>query len=216
MSRQTRLVTACALTVLALLVFSRNSEEPKPTAASVAPVARAERPGSQPAKSALAQAAPVTAKASATQDEAATDGVPKLFVAETLSVEQRLMRARERQELMGRFSSERASSDWTREVSDLVDTTLSESDLDELSLKEADCRQTVCKLGLRSHGSNEDEVMGLIHAVRSLHPETWLWPEQQSDGSWDIEAFLPREGYRLSAGGGRVSEPLAQASAGER
>jgi len=36
--------------------------------------------------------------------------------------------------------------------------------------------------------------------------QTWVHPLQQSDGTWRMEVFFPKQGYRLSGGGGRIDE----------
>ena len=62
-------------------------------------------------------------------------------------------------------------------------------------------------------GDSQQAVMSLIHA-RELHVETWLLPEgDPRSARYHIEVFLPRDGYRLSGGGGKIGCELATAEA---
>jgi len=75
-------------------------------------------------------------------------------------------------------------------------------------LKEVDCRETVCRFQLRTSNNTQGEVMSLIQVARELGEETWVRAEpQDNEPQSQIEVFYPRDGYRLSGGGGRIAEP---------
>ncbi len=44
-----------------------------------------------------------------------------------------------------------------------------------------------------------------LQAARDFEEETWIHPEKQDDGAWGTEVFFPKQGYRLSGGGGRAT-----------
>jgi hypothetical protein len=124
------------------------------------------------------------------------------------SLEQRLERAQERKELLVRWDKETQDQSWTREVSSHIEGLLGNAKFSSDHLKEVDCRETVCRFQLRTSNNTQGEVMSLIQVARELGEETWLRAEpQDNEPQSQIEVFYPRDGYRLSGGGGRIAEP---------
>jgi type IV secretory pathway VirB10-like protein len=108
--------------------------------------------------------------------------------------------------LSARFSREAADGTWTNQSGSRVADQLARNQVQRSALQAIDCRQTICRFLLASSTDKQGEVGGLIQAARDLELETWLHPEKQADGTWRMEVFFPKEGYRLSAGGGRIDE----------
>jgi hypothetical protein len=120
--------------------------------------------------------------------------------------EERAERAREREELDRRWKQERADGAWANVSGERITQLLAKEALPSHALRAVDCRQSICRFELRSSTGTEKEVMALIHAARELELETWVHPQQQPDGTWGMEVFFPKQGYRLSGGGGRIDE----------
>lgn len=132
------------------------------------------------------------------------------FKEDSLSLESRLRRAQEHDELNARLAPERVDPTWTASVERRMQTLLADGGISSRALESVDCRETICRLRLASESDRQQAVMALIHSARALHPETWLLPESDERGSkYYMDVFLPRDGYRLSSGGGRVDSPLA-------
>jgi hypothetical protein len=139
---------------------------------------------------------------SAEQDKAKFEGFPE-------SLEQRLERARERAELVGRWDGESKDAEWTRHELDRISTSLVRADLRYDQVQAVDCRETVCRFELKTTGETYGEVMQLIRTARGLDEQTWVRAEpDETPSTSTIEVFMPREGYRLSSGGGRIGEPV--------
>jgi len=114
--------------------------------------------------------------------------------------------ATKREELGARFARESADATWTDESGRRVAELLAKSNLQSGALSAVDCRQTICRFVLASSSTRGGEVRGLIQAARDLDQQTWLHPEKQGDDTWRMEVFFPKDGYRLSSGGGRIGE----------
>jgi hypothetical protein len=122
-------------------------------------------------------------------------------------------RVAERSGLMSRFSRETADATWTGDAGRRVVEQLARANLQSGALRAVDCRQTICRFVLASSTNTRREFGGLIQAARDFEEETWLHPEQQDDGTWRTEVFFPKQGYRLSGGGGRIDEARRAAGA---
>jgi hypothetical protein len=86
-------------------------------------------------------------------------------------------------------------------------TLLAQNGVDSSAFGAVACRETICRFSLKSKTGKKTEVQSLIHVARSLDDQTWLDPEEQEDGSFGMQVYYPREGYRLSGGGGKIGEP---------
>jgi len=127
------------------------------------------------------------------------------FKTDVVTVEARLRRAAEREELDHRWASEAADPVWGTQVKNHMVELLAADGVSARALDDADCRQTICRLKLTSSSDRKSDVMSVIHAARELHVETWLLPEQdEARGTYGIEVFMPRDGFRLSGGGGKI------------
>lgn len=115
-------------------------------------------------------------------------------------------RAAEREELGRRYGRETANAPWTDEAGRKMAERLARGNLPSGALRAVDCRQTICRLVLSSSTNTTREVGGLLQAARDYEEETWIHPEKQDDGTWRTEVFFPKQGYRLSGGGGRIDE----------
>lgn len=163
---------------------------------------------SQPEPVIPAAVAPETEPKRAAPDENAR------FVDPSGSLEARLQRAQERDELNARWVSEPADSQWGTSVERRMQSLLSEHGLQSRSLSTVDCRQTICRLQLHAANESQKSVTALIAAARALHEETWVLPEEdEASSTYSVDVFMPRDGYRLSAGGGQVGSPLATVEA---
>jgi hypothetical protein len=86
---------------------------------------------------------------------------------------------------------------------------LAENGVPPRALGQVDCRETICRLRLEAQSDEQQAVMALIRSARALHVETWLLPEEAEHGSgYFMDVFLPRDGYRLSGGGGQIGGEL--------
>lgn len=131
----------------------------------------------------------------------------KAFDGFAESMEQRLERAHERYELLGRWNNEAPDASWSSQLSSRIHYLLGNENFSSDHLKEVDCRQTVCRFQLRTSNNTHAEVMKLIRVARDLGEETWVRAEpHETAPESHIEVFFPREGYRLSGGGGRIDE----------
>jgi hypothetical protein len=140
----------------------------------------------------------------------------KPFIPDPMTLQDRLERARERQELATRWENERQDAAFARESEVRMAEILLERGLEPKALKELDCRETVCRFRLDAVTDLHKEVGELAKAARSLAPETWLLPEEVPDDparKYTIEVFFARPGYRLSGGGGRIGDPPRMAEA---
>ena len=114
--------------------------------------------------------------------------------------------ANERKELHARWSTERVDRSWTRESSSRIASQLTVHSGSDTALLGVDCRETICRFELGSRDGAQSVVESLIRSVRSVHEETWLATGKDPSGVWRIEAFFPRDGYRLSSGGGPIEQ----------
>jgi hypothetical protein len=129
------------------------------------------------------------------------------FKTDVVTVEARLRRAAEREELDHRWASEAADPAWSTQVKHHMVELLAADGVSARALDDVDCRQTICRLKLTSSSERKSDVMSVIHAARELHVETWLLPEQdEARGTYGMEVFMPREGFRLSGGGGKIDQ----------
>jgi hypothetical protein len=152
---------------------------------------------------ARAQPLPVQTAAPVPKPEDAT-AAPFTFDHET--PEDRADRLRERDELGKRWTEEPRDSRWANEASARISDLLARAEQRSSALREVDCRQSICRFELQSATGTQKEAMALIAVARQFEPETWLRPYQQRNGSWRMEVFFPKQGYRLSGGGGRIGE----------
>jgi hypothetical protein len=118
----------------------------------------------------------------------------------------RAERAAERAELDKRWQGEAPDAAWANDSGPRIAKVLADARQPPQALHAVDCRQSICRFELHSAGGTQGEVMALIHAARQLELETWVRPAQQPDGSWHMETFFPKQGYRLSGGGGRIGQ----------
>jgi hypothetical protein len=195
----------------------RSAPEPsaeEPPVADATPIAaavdNAETPGA-PAVAAPAMEAPVAPAPPARPDKVADD--PNAPYAFKETPEDLSERVAEREELGSRFARETADAPWTDEAGRKVAELLARGNLPSGALRAVDCRQTICRFVLASSTNTTREVGGLLQAARDFEEETWIHPEKQDDGTWRTEVFFPKQGYRLSGGGGRIDE--AERAAGE-
>jgi hypothetical protein len=146
------------------------------------------------------------------------------FVDPSGSLEARLQRAQERDELNARWVSEQADPQWGASVERRMHSLLSENGVLSRSLSTVDCRQTICRLQLRSANESQKSVTAVLAAARALHEETWVLPEEdEASSTYSVDVFMPRDGYRLSGGGGKVDSapitgeatPIAEPGAAE-
>jgi hypothetical protein len=150
------------------------------------------------------------------------------FKGDEVSLEARLLRAQEHDELSRRLAPERPDPAWTASVEQRMHALLATNGVPVRALDAVDCRETICRLRLISEGVSQRAVMSVIHAARELHLETWLLPEEDPQSPrYHLDVFLPRDGYRLSGGGGRIggelttgeappaAEPVSDAAAGK-
>jgi hypothetical protein len=136
------------------------------------------------------------------------------FVPDSASVEARLTRAQEHDELSRRLSSEQQDPKWVAEVERQMQGLLRDGGVSSRALQLVDCRETICRLKLEAQSDRRASVMAVIHAARELHRETWLLPEEDEQGStFFVEVFMPRDGYRLSSGGGKIDGEMGTAEA---
>jgi hypothetical protein len=143
-----------------------------------------------------------------------TDDEREIFKTDVVSVEARLQRAAEREELSSRFEAEPHDAAWSAELQKKMTQLLAADGMSARALGKVDCRQTICRLNLTSASERNRDVMAMIHAARELHEETWLLPEEdEGRATYSTEVYLPRDGYRLSGGGGRIDEAPRTAAA---
>jgi hypothetical protein len=164
--------------------------------------APAPAPPSPPPAPAAAAAAPEGAPAARIKKEDDPNGPFALKE----SPEELRERQAEYADLSERFNREAADGTWTNQSGSRVTEQLARNQLQKSALQAVDCRQTICRFLLASSTGKQGEVGGLIQTARDLELETWLHPEKQADGTWRMEVFFPKEGYRLSTGGGRIDE----------
>jgi hypothetical protein len=138
------------------------------------------------------------------QDTGGDEDEPR-FKPDPRTLEESLRRTQEREELRSRWNEEkRRDVPWSQSLTEGIIHGLVDNRVGEPASVDADCRETICRVILRSEGDSDREVMGVIRVARALHQETWLLAEDAEDGSYELELFLPRNGYRLSGGGGRI------------
>ena len=118
----------------------------------------------------------------------------------------RAERAKEREDLNRRWQSEAPDATWASDSAPRIVKLLADARQSPAALRVLDCRQSICRFELHSAGGTHGEVMSLVHAARQLETETWVHPVAQPDGTWHMETFFPKEGYRLSGGGGRIGQ----------
>lgn len=114
----------------------------------------------------------------------------------------------DRRDLGSRWSGEPSDRAWTSETAERIAVILHGKQLDPSAVKEVDCRRTICRFALTSPSPKHGDVMATISAARETDPETWTMPDAQANGSYNVDVFFPRKGYRLSGGGGRIDEPM--------
>jgi hypothetical protein len=134
----------------------------------------------------------------------ASEDPPKPVGPQPLSHQDAMMRVAERNELSGRWTAEAKSSGWTEEANEKIRGLLAPAGLNVNAVTETDCRQTICRFNLS--GTDGASALALIRVARQLHDETWVDHKQQSDGTWRIEVFFSKSGYRLSGGGGPIRD----------
>lgn len=157
---------------------------------------------------------PATPPASPTREAEPSDDERELFKTDVVTLETRLQRAAEREELSSRFEAEQHDAAWSAELQKKMTELLAADGMSARALGKVDCRQTICRLNLTSSSDRKRDVMAMIHAARELHEETWLLPEEdEARASYSTEVYLPRDGYRLSGGGGRIDEAPRTAAA---
>ena len=119
-----------------------------------------------------------------------------------LTLEELEVREQEAKMLTGRWASQDHDADWSGRTAQAVATLLEESGFEQEVASEIDCRATLCRLVLQ--GNDDQEAVELLHVARGIHDETWLDHSETDEGSWGIEVFFSRPGYRLSGDGGRI------------
>jgi hypothetical protein len=185
------------------------AEEAQPTPDSAAIRLSAPEPAAPPVA-----APPIAAPTAAATASAATDKEAQEYVPDSDTQERGPELAIERREMLTRVGSENADPQWTAETVGRVQGLLAPSAAGAGALKEVDCRQTICRLTLRSASEKRADVKGLLTTARSIDEQTWMLPERQSDATFAIEVFFPRKDYRLSGGGGRIDEQPRMAELG--
>jgi hypothetical protein len=164
------------------------------------------------AEPALQASTPVASEEELTEQEVLEkneeDRKKQPFTGFTESAEQRVERMQERSELLGRWNEEAKDPSWTARESSLIAGLLANAEFSRDHLKEIDCRETICRFQLQTSNNTYGEVMSLIGVAHELGDETWLRAEPQAkEPQSHIEIFVPRDGYRLSGGGGRIDAP---------
>jgi hypothetical protein len=221
-SRNARVSLCAGLVAVAALgvgFIAANGSRPAPLKVATV-VERASRDSPAPVEAPVVKAAlptpvvqspaPTTAPTKAINDDVQN----ARFVPDSASMEASLTRAQEHDELSRRFSSEQQDTKWAAEVEQQMQRLLHEGGISSRALQLVDCRQTICRLKLEAQSDRRASVMAVIHAARALHQETWLLPEEDEQGStFFVEVFLPRDGYRLSSGGGKVDGELVTGDA---
>jgi hypothetical protein len=174
-------------------------------AAAVAIVTEAAEAPTSPAPPAIANAAaaPPAPQPPAAIRKGDDPDAPYAFAETPEDLSERVA---EREELGSRFARETADAPWTVEAGRKVAELLARGNLPSGALRAVDCRQTICRFVLASSTNTTREVGGLLQAARDFEEETWIHPEKQGDGTWRTEVFFPKQGYRLSGGGGRIDE----------
>ena len=130
------------------------------------------------------------------------------------TLEARLRRAQEHDELSRRLAAEHPNPAWSESIERRMQALLGENAVSSRALELVDCRETICRLHLRTEDDGQQAIMAVIRAALLLHQETWLLPEEDGDGSrFAVDVFLPAQGHRLSAGGGRIGSEVAAVEA---
>jgi len=137
----------------------------------------------------------------------AAEAEAERFVGFPESSQETMARLDERAELSNRWDGETQDPGWTGEIEDRIRGLLSNAELQENLLKEVDCRESICRFQLATGENTHSEVMSLIHVARDLMEETWVRAEPNEElGQSQIEVFFPKEGFRLSGGGGPIED----------
>ena len=125
------------------------------------------------------------------------------------NLERALELASDRAELNARWSSEARDPSWRSVTEARLHATFLEHSVNPNSVTDVDCRATICRFTIHTSSKAKTDVDGLIRAARAIDEQTWTKPEEQDTG-YSINVFFPRDGYRLSGGGGRIDEPVIE------
>jgi hypothetical protein len=179
--------------------------EAAPAEPALPPTARSP----SPAPVAVAPTPATAAEAPSVAPEAGPPKPPEFKYSPNL--ERALELASDRAVLTARWSNEMSDPSWRSVTAARLHTTLVERGVDPNAVTEIDCRATICRFALRTSSKMKADVDGLIQAARAIDEQTWTMPEEQ-DAGYSVEVFFPREGYRLSGDGGRVDQPMKEAT----
>jgi hypothetical protein len=119
-----------------------------------------------------------------------------------LTAEELDLREAESTLLNARWSSQQTDPAWSKASEATIAKLLLDQGFSFEVMRELDCRQTICRFVLDAEDG--PRALALLGVGRRVHDETWLDHTAQHDGSWTIEVFFSRPGYRLSGDGGRI------------
>jgi hypothetical protein len=207
-TRKLTQLTLGALLALALwrVVAVRSNTEPVAVAAQDALPQAPKTPATRPTKALAAQlsntrwlstglTAPAPEEESVSEEDVSVEPTP-------LNVEELDLREAESAMLTSRWQSQQADPAWSKESEAAIAKLLLDGGFAFEAMRELDCRETVCRFMLDAEDGAR--ALALLRIGRRVHDETWLDHTAQHDGSWSIEVFFARAGYRLSGEGGRI------------
>lgn len=104
--------------------------------------------------------------------------------------------------LASRWQSQQANPAWSKESAAAIAKLLLDGGFAFEAMREPDCLETICRFILDAEDGAR--ALALLRIGRRVQDETWLDHTAERDGSWSIEVFFARAGYRLSGDGGRI------------
>jgi hypothetical protein len=151
--------------------------------------------------------APVASSDATSPAPAPSPATPRPFEYEP-PLERALELATDRAQLNARWSAEGRDSSWRAQTESRLRAIFTKRGLDARDVGEVDCRATICRFAVHTSSKTDPDVGNLIQAARAIDQQTWTMPEEHEVG-YSVEVYFPKEGYRLSSGGGRIDEPMA-------
>lgn len=207
-TRKLAQLTLGALLALALwrVVAMRSNNEPVAVAAQDAQPQAPKPPTKRAAKALAARLSNTpwlsTGLTAAAPEEESVSEEDVTVEPTPLDVEELDLREAELAMLTSRWQSQQADPAWSKESEAAIAKLLLDGGFAFEAMRELDCRETVCRFILDAEDGAR--ALALLRIGRRVHDETWLDHTAQHDGSWSIEVFFARAGYRLSGDGGRI------------
>jgi hypothetical protein len=123
---------------------------------------------------------------------------------DALTEEEQQARVEEHATLSERFDRQEPNPQAVAPLQAAIEERLVDRSLPAGALAALECRRTLCRFELTSHGTSGlsplEEVHALIDTVRALG-ETWLRATEVGPDQWRVEAFAPTENHFLTGPG---------------